>query len=149
MGTLQAALQSVAATLAEQLPSDVSVQEHPGRFTEDELNRVLVQRKAVRVAIEGVESMEVEGGGLRKAQVRFAALVICSDQRGEDRHAAALELTEAIAGALPYQRWGNAKNEAVLPSTIDVQNLYSGDINGKGIAFWALTWTQSIRQAEE
>jgi hypothetical protein len=150
MGTLTTALQDVTAALATAAGADVEVSDHPGRFTEDELGRIVTQPKAVRVAIEGVESMGVEGGGLREALVTFSALVICSDVAGADRHQSALEITEKLATMIPYNSWGQPRTyKAVAPNSVEVQNLYSGDINGRGIAFWAITWTQTIRQQGE
>jgi len=149
MGTLNQALTEVTAGIAAGLDDDIEVRHHPGRFTEDELGRILTKHKAVRVAIEAIESMRVEGTGLREANVRFAALVICSDRRGEDRHETALQIVEDLLALLPMNRWGSDQFRALLPASIEIQNLYNGDINGKGIAFWAVTWTQGIRQVEE
>lgn len=150
MGTLTTALTDITAALAAIVSDDVEVTDHPGRFTEDELGRTVTQSKAVRVAIEGVERMSVEGGGLREAEVRFSALVICSDRDGADRHQSALEITEQLVAKIPYASWDKPKTyKAVPPNTVEVQNLYNGDINGRGIAFWAITWTQNIRQQGE
>jgi hypothetical protein len=150
MGALQRALSDVTAAMAQALEERVEVKGHPGRFTEDELGRIVLKHKAVRVAIEAVESVTVEGGGLRQANVRFAALVICGDRRGEDRHEAALEIIEDIVALVPYASWGDQQRyKAVAPNSVEITNLYNGDINGKGIAFWAVTWTQGIRQLEE
>lgn len=147
MSVLLSALSTVESEICKALPQGIEVKQHPGRFTEGELSKVLTKRKAVRVAVEGVDRVEVAGDGLREATVRFSAFVICSDYRGDDRHEAAIEIVEQLVTLVTYSRWGNERLfAAVRPADIDVENLYSGDLsNGKGIAMWGVSWVQNIR----
>lgn len=146
MGTLTAALTAITAAITAALDPAIDVQEHPGRFTEEELGRIILKHRSVRVAIEDLPALTVDGTGLRGAEVQFTAVVICADRKGSDRHQAALNIVEALARLLPYQRWGQPEAfQALQPSEIVARNLYGGDIQGKGIAMWAVSWTQATR----
>jgi len=148
MGFINTALTAIEDQLKTLVPSEVQVKQHPGRFTEDELSKTLIKRKAVRLAIEGFEKQSVQGNGIRMVQARFIAHVICSDIKGEDRHTAALDIVEQLVGVVAYAQWGDEAifNSPVSPASIEVTNLYSGDLsNGKGIAWWSISWVQAIR----
>ena len=117
---------------------------HPGRFTETELSRLLTARKAVRVSIENTQSVSVTGQGIQEANLLMAAFVICSDSKNEPRHESALLLTEAIIEQLPFSRFGTDYLKPVKPSSISAENLYSGEIDRKGIALWGISWEQTL-----
>lgn len=148
MGLLNDALDIITAEIQKKLPGDVEVKSHPGRFTDSELGQILRKRKAVRVAFEELPELTVDGDGVRGATALFMAFVLCSDTQGEDRHRAALDLVEVLAGIVTYNRWGRPEMfRAVEPGSITAENLYSGEIsNGKGLAWWALYWKQTIRK---
>ncbi|WP_419534734.1 hypothetical protein [Endozoicomonas sp.] len=120
------------------------VASHPGRFTETELSRLLTARKAVRVSIENTQSVSVTGQGIQEANLLMAAFVICSDSKNEPRHESALLLTEAIIEQLPFNRFGTYYLKPVKPSSISAENLYSGEIDRKGIALWGISWEQTL-----
>lgn len=120
------------------------VASHPGRFTEAELSRLLTARKAVRVSIENTQSVSVNGQGIQEASLLMAAFVICSDSNTEPRHQSALLLTEAIIEQLPFNRFSTDYLKPVKPSSISAENLYSGEIDRKGIALWGISWEQTL-----
>lgn len=147
-------LNDALATITDQLDTHlegVDVASHPGRFTEAELGSIVRQRNAVRVAIEDLPQLTVAGNGLRQVDARFIAFVMCSDRAGSDRHEGALDLIERLIGLVVYARWGNESMFAsVAPANISCANLYSGDtFDGKGLAWWAISWTQTIKKPEE
>jgi len=146
MASIDSALTTVTQGIQAALP-DIDVAEHPGRFTEDELGRTLTKKQAVRVAIERINSFEAQGNGVVNAEIQFAAFVICSDKKGEDRHQTALVLIEQLAGLVTFARWNKPDTfRAANPADIAIDNLYSGPLsNGKGIAMWVVTWNQQIR----
>lgn len=148
MGVINSALDIITEQLCEKFGSDIEVKDHPGRFTDDELGRILRKPKAIRVAVEQLPELKVEADGIRGATARFIVFVLCSDTKGEDRHRAALDIVEELAAFVVYNRWGRPDMfQAVSPSTIAAENLYSGEIStGKGLAWWALTWTQVIHR---
>ena len=122
--------------------SDVS--SHPGRFTEQELSRLLTAKKAVRIAIENTQSVSVTGQGIQEARLLVAAYIICSDSKNNSRHLSALDLTEAVIRELPFNRFGTNTLRPVEPKTISAENLYSGEIDRKGIALWGISWEQTL-----
>lgn len=146
MGQIASALTAVTEALAAAMP-EVDVAEHPGRFTEDELGKYAMKQQAVRVAVEQVPAFESRGDGLRQASVRFVAFVICTDIRGQDRHQAALDIAEDIGTSVVFSQWNQPERfRAVAPDEVEITNLYSGPLsNGRGIAWWAVTWTQQIK----
>ena len=122
------------------------VASHPGRFSEDELSRLLTGKKAVRVAIENTQSVSVDGQGIHEAKLLMAAYVICSDTHDAPRHKSALAITEAIVELLPFNRFGLNNLKPVTPASISAENLYSGEIDRKGIALWGISWEQIIKR---
>ena len=56
----------------------VEVKSHPGQFTEDELGKILLSSKAVRVAISDIPRITTLGNGLFEGTIQFSAIVICS-----------------------------------------------------------------------
>lgn len=147
MGALSSALDQVTAGIKSGLVGLVDdVESHPGRFTDDELGRLVRKNQCVRVAIEQTPGISVAGNGRKEFVVLFAAFIITADKKGSDRHQAALDITEKVAEILPFNRWSNEPEfMAVEPSTIAAENLYSGTIEKQGIALWAVSWTQKIR----
>ena len=153
MVTLHDALSAVTAGIEAALaaasggpPPDVD--QHPGRFTEAELGALVLKKRAVRVAIEAVPQVQVTGPGALQAQLLLSAFVICGDTLTAPRHQAALALTDTLLAALPYQRWGVSYLTAVLPASLRADNLYSGEINGRGVALWALSWQQGFTNTQ-
>lgn len=123
--------------------SDVT--SHPGRFTEDELKRLLTAKSAVRISIENTLELTVNGQGLQEAKLLMAAYVICSDSKAGLRHQKALELTEAIVTLLPLNRFDHPDRfKPILPNSISAENLYSGEIDRKGVALWGISWEQRL-----
>ncbi|MGI9274485.1 MAG: phage head morphogenesis protein [Endozoicomonas sp.] len=43
-----------------------------------------------------------------------------------------------------HNRFGSDRLKPVLPPSIAAENLYSGEIDRKGIALWGISWEQSI-----
>ncbi|KEQ12965.1 hypothetical protein GZ77_21295 [Endozoicomonas montiporae] len=76
----------------------------------------------------------------------MAAYVICSDTSDAPRHKSALAITEAIVELLPFNRFGENNLKPVSPASISAENLYSGEIDRKGIALWGISWEQIIRK---
>lgn len=122
------------------------VQSHPGRFTEAELARLLTAKKAVRVAIENTPAVTVSGQGIQQARLLIAAFVICSDTKDAPRHKSVLKITEAILELLPFNRFGTENLRPLEPKTITAENLYSGEVDRKGIALWGISWEQTVEK---
>jgi hypothetical protein len=146
MADLNEALTIIECFISKNTDDDIEVEQHPGKFTEQELGRILKKKKAVRISLEGFPQMVVTGDGIRKVEAQFMAFVICSDVKGQDRHKSALDIIQALAKLIVFARWEKPETfTAVKASDIAVLNLYSGDLDGgKGIAWWSISWTQGI-----
>lgn len=133
-----------AAVKAELIGVCKDVESHPGRFTESELKRISLSRRAVRIAVEDI--LETRISPMKKVSYRLlmAAFVICSDRDGPDRSESAIEVVEKVISVLPRNRWNSDDYQAVLETSISAQNLYSGEIEKRGVAMWAITWNQTI-----
>ena len=142
---LNDALTAITHWFADQLAVLVSdVDSHPGRFTEAELERMLLSNKAVRIAIETAPGLTINGQGIHQARLLMAAYIICGDSGGVDRHKSALEIVEHIIGLLPYNRFDTTYLRSIDPKTITAENLYSGEIDNRGIAMWGVSWEQTV-----
>ena len=149
MATLHDALSAVTAGIEAALaaasggpPPDVD--QHPGRFTEAELGALVLKKRAVRVAIEAVPQVQVTGPGAIQAQLLLSAFVICGDTLTAPRHQAALALVHQLLQAIPHQRWGTSYLRPALPASLQVDNLYGGEIGSRGVALWAISWQQGF-----
>jgi hypothetical protein len=139
------ALDAVTAGIAAVVnDTGIRVEDHPGRFTETELGRILTKKRSVRVAVEQVPTLQILGSGHFKAELLFTVFIICSDTRDQGRHRSALALAEKILKAVPHNRWQTQFLKPVLPASINADNLYSSEIDKKGIALWALSWQQGF-----
>ena len=138
---LLAVTAGIEAALAD---STIDVDDHPGRFSDEELKRVVRKRRAVRVAIEKLPQMSVTGPGKVRVSLLFSAVVVCADTPGASRHHSALTITQAIVEALPHQRWNTDYLGPVLPQSIRADNLYSGAIDNQGVAMWGVSWQQTF-----
>ena len=140
------ALDAVTSHLKNLLVDEAKdVESHPGRFTQDELKRLLTKKRAVRVAIEQSPSLTVTGQGFRDVTLIMAAYVICSDAKESDRHKSALSLVETILQELPFCRFGTDNLMPVNAGTVTAENLYSGEIDRKGIAMWGVSWELTVK----
>ena len=137
--TITAAIKTL---LAEACPD---VESHPGRFTEVELTRVARSKAAVRIAIEDIVEIKIDGLGKRKTTCLMTAFIICSDSQQQGRSEKVIELAEIIISALPRNNWNSESLQVVLEGSVSAQNLYNGEINKKGIAMWVVSWQQVIK----
>lgn len=145
MAALPDALAAVTAGIAGLLDPLIDVASHPGRFTEGELERLILKTRAVRVGLEQITDLQTQGTGQIRAQLVLSAYVVCGDSPAAPRHLAALGLVDTLLAGIPYQRWATPWLTPALPGSLRADNLYSGEINAKGIALWALSWQQGIQ----
>ena len=145
MATLHDALIEITTGIGQALDPSIDVDQHPGRFTDAELGTLVLKKRAVRVAIEAVPQVSVNGPGAIQAQLLMSAFVICGDSAVAPRHQAALTIVHQLLGHIPHQRWGTQYLRPVLPASLSVDNLYNGEIDRKGIALWGVAWQQGYQ----
>jgi phage gp37-like protein len=134
---------SIIAGIAAKLPELRTVDGHPGRFNLDELKRMATKLPGVKVAILGIPKTDELASGEFKATLKMAAFILVGDRRQLSKEIAALNLVEVVTTLIGSNRWG--RGDAYMPENISADNLYSGSIDKKGVAIWAVTWSQAIR----
>jgi len=138
---------SIISGIDAKLPELRSVAGHPGRFNLEELKRMTTRLPGVKVAILGAPQTEELGTGEYKATLKFAAFILVGDRRNLSKEKAALNLVEILTTLIGSNRWG--RDDVYLAENISADNLYSGSIDKKGVAIWAVTWSQAIRIGED
>ncbi len=138
---------AIVAAIHARLPK-LDCQSHPGRFDLAEIKRIAAKAPAVRVALLGLPSADAAGSGERDQEVRCAAFVLTTDKPPLPRDEAAINLVEALLLFVPGQRWGKPGVHAVGEGQVKAENLYSSGLDGKGLALWAVTWSQKVRMGE-
>ena len=170
---LLAAFCALAETWFDGEPAAVDCKAHGGRFDLGELGRFRLAAPAIRAACLGIASAREDGEGAAILDFRLVAFVIARDAGGEKRgeqgrrlaDRLAFELSRAQEDADGNDLWVRATFSAVelekgrpggargrdigSPREIRAANLYSGKLDGKGIALWAVTWLQQFRARPE
>ena len=115
---------------------------HVGRFDKpNEIKNWLSKKDGgIRIAALRVRNIEQIGGEL-SGDVEFVAYVFCADVYGHSRD----QRAEVIAGRLAKSLLANkgiptANKKA---NSLNMDNLYSGDVDGLGLAIWSVTWSQN------
>lgn len=124
-------------------PDKVSkVERHVGRFdTTEQLNYWLSEKGGgIRVAALRVPKMEQVGHELI-GSVHFVAYVFTTDVFGYQKDIRAEVMVAALAEALLETEWRKGKASSGV-SGLRSDNLYSGQIDQKGVAIWSVTWSQ-------
>ena len=170
---LLAAFCALAETWFRAEPRKVDCAPHGGRFDATELGRFRLAAPAVRPACLAVASAKADGDGSVLLDYRVAAVAIARGGRGEQRGEQARRLADRIAFELAREqkgedsrrlwpqatfsateldpaaggsaRWGDIGE----PREVRAANLYSAQLDGKGVALWAVTWLQQFRAAPQ
>lgn len=130
---------AITAKLDAALPN-IDVKSHGGRFTLQDLQRIATQAPAVRVGCLGVIKAELSGSSVT-VTATWGAFALAKDKHQLPRDAGALIMAAQILSIIPENNWGI--DDAGLPDKIRGDNVYSGKLDAKGVALWAVTWTQS------
>lgn len=132
--------QAIIDDLAEQGLGD-AVTAHPGRLTADELKTFPIKgRAAVLVGCLGFPT--VDDSVHKPALIlTFAVYVIALDKPAAPRDVTAMGLASAVALRVVRNLWG--RSDLADPSDIRADNLYSGTIEKRAVALWAVTFRQA------
>lgn len=145
---LKESLEAIRAGLVDLVTAEgVEVKTHPGRFAAGDLKRYGRKGKTVLVSISKVPSVKSAGRSLA-AEVVVAVYVIVGKVKtsaGETRDAVAMDITDQLLETIPFHRFG----PALLPTegkNLNASNLFSGEVENQGVALWAVSWKQLIKQ---
>lgn len=119
---------------------DVDVRTHRGRFTMEDLKIIAARPMSCLVSFLAVKRAELQSGEVR-CRCLFGAFVVTIDKPKVSRDSSALVITTRLLMLIPGNLWGL---EISAPENIDAVNLYSGNLNEKGVALWAVTWEQPV-----
>lgn len=117
-----------------------AVEPHQGRLSVDELKTLVVKgRAAIKVGCLGIPRVNDQTAqpGL---MVAFAVYVMALDKQGVPRDETAMILASAVALRVSRNLWG--RSDLDDPMDIRADNLYSGTIEKRAVALWAVTWRQ-------
>lgn len=115
---------------------------HVGRFDKPDEIKNWMSRKdgGIRIAALRVRNID-QSAGQMTGDVDFVAYVFCTEQFGYSRD----QRAEVIAGRLAKLLLANkgvptANKKA---ESLYMDNMYSGDVDGLGLAVWSVSWTQN------
>jgi hypothetical protein len=118
-----------------------AVESHPGRLSADDLKTFVARgRSTIRVACLSVPRVEKRPGGT-DVEIAWAAYVMAMDAAGISRDAAASVLATAVSLLVAGNLWG--REDVDSPMQIRADNLYSGVVDKRAVALWAVTWRQT------
>jgi hypothetical protein len=119
------------------------VQAHPGRMTIDDLKRLVVRGKStVCVGCLGIPRIEYTAVGI-ELQIHWAAYVLALDSIGLPRELAAMAIATDVGRHVVSNVWG--REDVDTPDDIRADNLYSGTLEKRAVALWAVTFRQNWR----
>lgn len=121
---------------------------HSGRFDAGELARVSVNAPAVFISALAQSGIN-NSNGSSSATVSWAAFVVTTNVPQVPRDVSALLVVDILKRVIPDNRWGLEEEAESLPKNIQAQNLFSADIDARGVAMWALSWQQDIADATD
>lgn len=133
---------AIAAKLHALLPGLRQCEGMEGRFDLDELKTVTARAPAVLVARLGSSMPRPLAGPHWHYHLRMAAFVVTKDALDLKRDLAAGAICQALLQRIPGATWG-------LPDCGEARDVADQSLSGsalkaKGIALWAVTWTQPV-----
>lgn len=148
--SLPALRNAIVETIRTEVPVFTSVEAHDGEWDLTEIHRHFGHHpRAARVVCPGIVSLEDIGGSLPIARARFVVFITCREQNvhdpdGKMTHGdACMLLAQRVLALVHGNRWGC---EALgIPEAVRASNLYSGNLDKRGLSLWAVEWEQNLR----
>jgi len=140
---LDGVVDAVAAVLAKEVKGLRQCKPYAGEFDGE---RMALHPPALFVACLG-GTPSAAGTGQVELEGRFAAYVVADHAGGPQAlNRSALGLVERVVLAVHQRQWGLA---GVSPAALErVENASSGQIRGRSLALWVVTWRQRLRLGE-
>ena len=134
---------AIAARLHQLLPGLRQCEGMEGRFDLDELKSVTARAPAVLVARLGSSMPRPLAGPRWHYDLRMAAFVVTKDALGDPkRDLAAAAICQELLIRIPGTTWGLA--DCGTARDVADQSLSGSSLKARGIALWAVTWTQPV-----
>jgi hypothetical protein len=127
---------------AQAIDKVAEVVRHVGRFDKpSEIKRWLTQKTGgIRISAMRVRNL-VQVGGQLTGDVEFVAYVFCTEQFGYTRDQRAEVIAGRLAKALLANKGVPTANKKA--TNLNMDNLYSGQVDELGLAIWSVTWVQN------
>lgn len=143
---------AIATRIKAALPVLRACEPHGGEFTVAELDRLGGATPSVAVVCLGLAGVEDQGGQAIR-RYRWGAFVVTRDvpARAEPptpavkKDALALALADQIVELVAYETWSDASVAACDEDTIKSRNLYSTELDSRGVTMWVVTWEQAAQ----
>lgn len=139
--SLQDALAAVASGLDAALPAAVRCEVHHGPLDVDELSREAHAAPCILVVLPELTAGARVAGEL-VLSATWTAYVLTEAHDPGRRQAEALAIVERVIATISHADWGGTAGAAA--QGITAQSLYSGDLDGRQVAVWAVRWSQVI-----
>lgn len=140
--SIRALRDSIVSTIETQFPAFNTVKSHGGRFDQQELMRYGLRSPAALVTVIGTRGKATSHAGQATATIQFACYIVAVGQSDNPKDSEVLDLVELITAAAVNNLW--AYSDAQAPKDTRMDNLYTGTIDNKGVALWAVLWTQLV-----
>jgi hypothetical protein len=140
--SVQAAIVSALAAVERSGESVFrSVVSHGGRVDLDTLRRYTTGSPTVLVSCLGGSVMR--SGSATHLDAEWAAFLVAQDSV-TPRVTTAVGAVDILVQAVADNLWSESSSVAGAPSQVRAQNLYSAGTDARGVALWAVTWTQRV-----
>lgn len=115
---------------------------HVGRFDKPDEIKNWMSRKdgGIRIAALRVRNID-QSAGQMTGDVDLVAYVFCTEQFGYSRDQRAEVIAGRLAKLLLASKGVPTANKKA--ESLNMDNLYSGDVDGLGLAIWSVSWTQN------
>jgi hypothetical protein len=120
------------------------VEEYAGQLNANATDRVTIAPPGILIAVLSAKYVADPGTGEIDLVARLAAYVVTNSARSRNaRNQDALALTDLVIVGVHGNRWGL---DNVEPAKVErAENLVSAQFDKKGLAVWAVTWSQELR----
>lgn len=147
---------AIATRIKAALPVLRACEPHGGEFTVKELDRLGGATPSVAVVCLGLAGVEDQGGQAIR-RYRWGAFVVTRDVPAKPaapptpavaavkKDALALALADQIVELVAYETWSDAAAAACDEDTIKSRNLYSTELDSRGVTMWVVTWEQAAQ----
>lgn len=142
--TLAELVTTVVAGFKAMFSEIKQVEEYSGQLSAKGTGRVSLSPPCILVTVLSAKYQSEPGTGEVDVVARLAAYVVSNNARSRNaRNQDALTLTDLVVIGTHGNRWGLDKVE---PAKVErAENLVSAQFDDKGLAVWAVTWSQEIR----
>ena len=115
---------------------------HVGRFDKPSEIKTWLSRKDGGIRITALRVRNIEQIAQQMSgDVDFVAYVFCTEQFSYSRDQRAEVIATRLAKAMLANKGVPTANKKA--TNVNMDNLYSGDIDGLGLALWSVTWSQN------